>query len=108
LQIEAFQCACTERLEIASFGKDNFVDGLRFVDPENGIAHRARNDLPVCHLKREILFAPLDADALKHRRVDPRGLGASVNHQAPHYRRFRVHRIDEPATDVEKSHVSEW
>ena len=60
MQVQSFQRARAERLEIAPLGKDDFIYGLRLIDPKHGIADRARNDLAVRRLKLEIPFAPLD------------------------------------------------
>jgi hypothetical protein len=83
LQIQTFQSARTEQLEIACFGENDFVHGLGLIHHKHGVANGARNDLAVRQLKLEILLAPLNPDRLQSRRVDPRGLGTRVDHQAP-------------------------
>ena len=87
-------------------GKDDFIYGLRLIDLKHGIADRARNDLAVRQLKLEILFAPLATDRLQYRRVDPRGLSTRIDHQPPHGGRLGSCRIENPAPNVEESHVS--
>jgi hypothetical protein len=105
LQIQTFQSARAEQLEIACFGENNFVHGLRFIHSEYGVANRARNDLAVCQLKLEIFFAPLNPDRLQYGRADPSGLGAGVDHQTSHGGRPGSSRIEDPATNVKKSHL---
>jgi hypothetical protein len=84
LQVQTFQRARAEQLEIAPFGKDYLIHRLRFIDPKYGIADRARNDLAVRQLKLEIFLAALDPDCLQNRRIDPRGLSPRIDHQPPH------------------------
>ncbi len=86
-------------------GEDDFIYGLCLIDLKHGIADRAGNDLAVRQLKLEILFAPLDPDRLQYRRVDPRGLSTRVDHQPPHGGRLGGCRIENPAPNVEESHV---
>jgi len=64
LQVQTFQRARAEQLEIACFGEDDFIHGLRLIHLKYGIANRARNDLAVRQLKLEIFLAPLDPDRL--------------------------------------------
>jgi hypothetical protein len=54
----------------------------------------------------KILLAPLDSDRLQYRRVNPRRLGAYVDHQAPYGCRLGSHWIEDPATNVKKSDLS--
>ena len=105
MQIQTFQSARAEQLEIAGFGENDFVHGLRLIHLKYGVANRASNDLAVRQLKLEILFAPLNPDCLQYRSADPRGLGARVDHQAPYSGRLGIHRIEDPATNVKKSHL---
>src|ERR1017187_219666 len=53
VQVQTFQRARAEQLEIALFGKDDLIHRLRLIDPKYGIADRARNDLAVRQLKLE-------------------------------------------------------
>jgi hypothetical protein len=62
LQVQSFQRARAEQLEIAPLGEDDFIYGLCVIDPKHGIADRARNDLAVRQLKLEVLLARLDPD----------------------------------------------
>jgi len=105
VQIQAFQRTRSEQLEIASFGKNNFVHGLRLIHRQYGIANRTRDNLPVRQLKLEILLAPLEADRVQDGSVNPRGFGARVDPEPPNGCRFGSHRIEDPATDIKQSHL---
>src|ERR1035441_59492 len=97
--------AISEQLEIATLGEDDFIYGFCLIDPKHSVADRTRNDLAVRQLKLEILLARLDPDRLQHGRVDPRGLSTRVDHQPPHDGGLGSCWIENPAPDVEKSHV---
>jgi hypothetical protein len=83
LQVQTFQGARAEQLEIAPFGKDDLIHRLRLIYPKYGIADRARNDLAVRQLKLEIFLAALDPDCLQNRRIDPRGLSPRIDQPPP-------------------------
>src|SRR5262245_54070647 len=85
--------ARAEQLEIASFGENDFVHGLRLIDGKDSVANRARNNLAVRQLKLDILLTPLHPDRLQYRGVDPRGLSARVDHQVPYGSRLKSHWI---------------
>jgi len=84
LQVQTFQSARTEQLEVAPFGKDDLIHRLRLIDRKYGIADRARNDLAVRQLKLDIFLAALDPKGLENLRIDPRGLSPRIDHQPPH------------------------
>ena len=82
--VQTLQRTRADQLEISLFGEDDFIHGLRFIHPKDRVANRSRNDLTVRQLKLEILLSSLDPECVQYLRVDPRGLGAGVDHQPTH------------------------
>ncbi len=80
-KIQSFQCPCSQKLHVAFFSKNNFIDRKIFVITEDHKSDFTRYQSSVSHFKWNILFLYGNTDVIQSRFKNPGILTASINEQ---------------------------